>query len=984
MRKSTDLLKILFFFIGWACMVSVSAQEKLVTGKVVDSENGEPLIGVTVFVKGTTLGTITTPDGSYSIKVQPENTIVFSFIGYKSQEVAVGAQTSINVSLASDAIGVDEVVVIGYGQVKKNDATGSVGVIGAKDLNKGSITSPQELIVGKMAGVVVTPGTGAPGSGATIRVRGGSSMSASNDPLIIIDGVPVDNGSVSGMANPLASINPNDIESFSVLKDASSTAIYGSRASNGVIIITTKKGKAGQMKVGYNGTMSVYTIPQMMDVYSADEYRALQAEKNPTHLDRLGDANTDWQKEIYQTAIGQDHNVSLSGAIKEQPYRASIGYTDQDGILKTSNMKRTTLSLGCNPTFFDDALKLNINLKGVYNKSRFANEGAIGAAVQFDPTQPVKDNGPYQDGYFAWTDSNGDMIDQATDNPVALLQLRNDVADVYRSIGNIQADYKMPFLPELRFNVNLGYDYSHSDGDITVADNTSFTTQFAGEDRTYFQDREMEIIEAYFNYNKNFGFLDSNLDAVVGTSEQHFFNDNGWKSTSLDGSIDNGELKEQPTEYYLVSYFGRVNYSMKDRYLLTATMRADGTSKFANNQWGYFPSAAFAWKIKNESFMQNAMVVSDLKLRLSYGETGQQDVVNSNYAALPNYTYSSTDNTAQYQLGDTYYNTVRPEGYDADIKWETTKTYNVGLDFGFWKNRLTGSVDVYQRDTYDMLNTISVPAGSNLRNEVTTNVGDMTNKGVELALNGKIITNEDWYWDLSFNVSYNENEITGLTLVNDPDVYFKTGGISGGVGNRIQAYKIGYPMQSFNVYQQVYGENNKPLEGMYVDRNNDGTITEDGDLYLYKKAAPDYLMGIASRLTYKNWDFSFSGRVSLGNYVYNNTASNYAVYQNLYISGNDFTGNVLKSVTETNFEKPQYLSDYYVENGSFFRMDNINLGYKFENPFGQGTHLRVGAAVQNAFIITNYSGLDPEVYGGIDNNMYPRPRTFVLGVEFGF
>jgi TonB-linked SusC/RagA family outer membrane protein len=988
MRKSAGLLKILFFFIAWGCFISIQAQGKAISGKVVDSDSGDPIIGATVVVKGTTNGTITSTSGTYTLSAASTDVLAISFIGYKTQEIAVGDQSVINITLVPDVLGVDEVVVIGYGQVKKTDATGSVAVIGTKDLNKGAITSPQELIVGKIAGVVVTPGSGAPGSGSTIRIRGGSSLTASNDPLIIIDGVPVDNGSISGMANPMSTINPNDIESFSVLKDASATAIYGSRASNGVIIITTKKGKSGKMRIDYNGTMSVYTVPKLTDVYSADEYRALQAEHNPDQLGLLGDANTDWQKEIYQNALGQDHNVTLSGAIKEQPYRASVGYTNQDGILKTSNLNRTTLSLGFNPTFFDETLKLNINAKGVYNKSRFANESAVGSAVQFDPTQPVKDNGAFQEGYYTWTttDKDGNVIinDQAPDNPVALLELTNDMADVYRSIGNFQADYQLPFLKELRMNLNLGYDYSHSDGDKYTPANTSFTSEFLGNSETYFQDRQMELLEYYLNYKKDFEFMKSSLDVTGGYSWQHFYYDSGYKRMTADESKINGEVKAAPSEYFLVSFFGRVNYSMLDKYLFTATIREDGSSKFKNNKWGFFPSAAFKWKIKNESFMENASVVSDLNLRLSYGETGQQDVAN-NYPSIPLYTFSSSDNTAQYQLGNTYYNTVRPEGYDENIKWETTKTYNAGVDFGFMNNRLTGSIDIYQRDTYDMLNTISVPAGSNLRNEITTNIGSMTNKGVELSLTGKIISRKDFYWDLTYNVGYNENELTGLTLLNDPNVFFKTGdAISGAVGNKIKANQIGYPVNSFSVYQQVFGSDNMPVEGLYVDQNSDGKITEAGDLYLYQKASPDYLMGIASRMTYKNWDFSFSGRVSIGNYVYNNVASNYGNYKGLYNSGNNYTGNVLKSVTKTNFENPQYFSDFYVENGSFFRMDNINFGYNFQNPFGNSTRLRVSATVQNAFVVTNYSGLDPEVFNGVDSNVYPRPRTFVVGVELGF
>jgi TonB-linked SusC/RagA family outer membrane protein len=977
------LLLLLFFLPG-----IVEAQEYTITGKVTDKNTGETLPGVNVVVKGTNMGTVTDINGNYTLKVPDASaTLVYSFIGYASQEFVVGSNKVINVAFEMSVNELEQVVVIGYGTVRKADATGSIAVVGSDEFNKGAITSPQQLLVGKTAGVVITAGNGAPGSGSTIRIRGGSSMSASNDPLIVIDGLPIENKGPSGMSNSLSMINPNDIESMTVLKDASATAIYGSRASNGVIIITTKKGGA-KFKVTYNGNMSVNTVAKTIDVLSGDQFRDLVKwnlyGKSSIAASRLGTANTDWQKEIYRTSLSTDHNLSVSGTFKKLPYRAALGYTNDNGILKTSNFSRTTLAIGLNPSLLDDHLKINVNAKGMYTDTRFASEGAVGSAIGFDPTQPVYDAAS-SNGYFYWKDNSGNPIRIATSNPVAQLNLTKDISAVWRSIGNIQLDYKFHFLPDLHANINAGYDYSSSDGTVDVPEDASWTydpNNGGGIKRAYDQTRKTSLFDFYLNYVKDLESLSSRIDLTAGYSWQHFWRKGSTYETNVSETVVNTDQPYQ-TENYLVSFFGRMNYSLLDKYLLTFTLRDDGSSRFAKeNRWGLFPSVAFAWKISSETFLSNSNLITDLKLRLGYGITGQQDVTNNDFPYLAIYTLS--DDYSRYMFGNQYYNTYRPEGYDVNIKWEETTTYNVGLDFGLLKNRFTGTFDLYSRETKDLINTIPVPAGSNLTNKILTNVGNLTNKGFELTLNGKIIATSEMTWTIGYNIGYNENKITKLTQTNDPNYQgVRVGNIAGGVGSTIQIQSVGSPANSFLVYQQVYNKYDKPIEGLYVDRVPDGIINED-DLYKYKKPSSDVQMGISSALTCKNWDFSFAGRVSLGNYVYNNVSSTRGTYQNVYESGLNYTSNVLVSSGVAKFDGAQYFSDYYIENASFFRMDNISLGYRFAGLFQNKINLRVGAVVQNAFVITKYTGLDPEIFDGIDNNLYPRPRVFMLGVSVEF
>jgi len=1006
MKKQIISFKVLFLFLVWAFSMHAYAQEVKVTGNVTDAADGKSLPGVTVLIKGTAKGTTTDLDGNYSVNVSAGATLVFSYIGYTPQEILVGAQKKIDVALSSSTTGLSEVVVIGYGQVKKSDATGSLSTVSTRDFNKGAITSPQQLLVGKSTGVVITSNSGAPGSGATIRIRGGSSMSANNDPLIVIDGVPVDNTGISGMGNSLTTINPNDVESFTVLKDASATAIYGSRASNGVIIITTKKGQVGKkMEVSYNGNVSIGQAPKFVEVLTGDEMRTLAADLlqqglsglNAAALKRLGTENTDWQKEIYQLAVGHDHNLSVQGAVKNIPYRASYGYTNQDGILKTTNLQRNTLGLNLDPSFLDNHLKISLNVKGSISKENFGNTGAIGAAVAYDPTQPVMNGNTRFGGYHTWVnlsdtlengqmDPNGDPNPIGVANPVALLEQTDNVSNVKRSIGNLGVDYKFHFLPELRANLNMGYDYSNSEGYNNLTDNAAFSFRNGpGQKIDYTQKKKMELLDFTLNYEKDLTGIKSRISVMGGYSYQHFqregtnFHRIGAETKPY---VDSSKYIN---ENYLISFFGRLNYSLMERYLLTFTLRDDGSSRFGeDNRWGLFPSAAFAWKINEESFLKGVKSLSQLKLRLGYGETGQQDIGDNYYPYLA--IYKLSEPTAAYQFGSNFYPTLRPNPYDANIRWESTTTYNIGLDFGFLNDRISGAIDAYLRETKDLINYIPIPAGSNFSNFLTTNVGNLENKGVEFLINVKPVVTSDWFWNIGYNISYNENEITKLTKTDDPNYAgVDAGTISGGVGNFIQNQNVGFPVNSFFVFQQVYDANGMPIEGLYVDLSGKGgTITSSNlNKYHYKQPAPKVTMGLSSNVSYKNIDFSFSSRVNLGNYAYNNLASERSRYSTLY-NQSGFFNNLPTLVYDTKFNNPQYWSDYYVENASFFRLDNISVGYNFNKLFTQKLKARLSFTVNNAFVITKYKGLDPEVDGGIDNNIYPRPRVYVLGVNITY
>ena len=1004
--------------LAMAIPAQVFAQSKYeVKGVVVDT-TGTPVIGASVVEQGTTNGVTTDLNGQYVLRVQSaESVVTVSYIGYKTQTLVASSELLKNLVLEEDSEMIDDVVIIGYGTVKKDDLTGSVVAVKADELNRGAVVSTQDMMQGKVPGLQVIPGDGGPNSGSTIRIRGAASLNASNDPLIVIDGVPVASDAGSGMANPLALVNPNDIESFTVLKDASAAAIYGSRASNGVIIITTKKGRGNSVNVSYNGSFSVSTNTDRIQTMTPEQFRSHMAEYFPvgtTNGDAaapyMGEANTDWQSLIFRTGLSHDHNVSVYGSYKkdrvvELPYRASLGYTGQQGTLHTSKFDRATLDVSLNPKFLNNHLTLSLNAKGVYSHQNYADSGAVGTAAFFNPTvDPYfrNDDGSIDyettNGYYniGVNDDRGELFSPntlAAINPLSMLYDVEKYANTYRTLGNFAIDYKVHGLEALRFNLNLGLDLSTTkefDGVIPGSVQAYRDSEAKGwgkyTDKDWF--RRNQVLDFYANYNESWG--EHNLDAMVGYSWQHFY--------SADRSItyynETGEQYEKSTgvwgreESYLVSFYGRVNYSYASRYLLTITLRADGSSKFAKgNRWGYFPSAAFAWNILNEPFMEGQDVVSNLKLRLGYGETGQQEI--GNYKYLARYSVSENDLSHMANMGsDGLSHMLAPAAYDPNIRWESTTTYNVGVDFGFWDGLVDGSIDVYRRDTKDLLNWVTTPMGANFGTNLLTNVGSMRNQGVEFSLNFNPVRTRDWSLRFGVNGTFQDTKFTKLNNMGDEDyaIFMNSPGTGTG-GNDLQFHKVGYSPYSFYVFEQGYDANGNPIQNGFVDRSGDGKISEVDRYYSDKSPAPDFYFGVNLKLSYKNWDFGFNGHGSVGNYVFN---SFYAQNSSSRIDTRGGLSNFATTVLRTGWTKTsspqQDRSDLYLEDASFFRLDDINLGYTFDNVNNSGLDLRLAAGVQNVFVLTKYSGVDPEVSGvaGIDGTIWPRPRIYSVRLSLNF
>jgi len=975
---------------------SVLAQTGNIRGKVQDQKN-EHIPFATVQLEGTQMGASTDDNGNYTIQnvAYGPYTLIVSYVGYKtfSQSVTVNSSdVELDIVLVSDYIGLNEVVVVGYGTKQVKDLTGSVSSVSSKDFLNGNVATPEQLITGKVAGVEITSNGGAPGSGSRIRIRGGTSLNASNDPLIVIDGVPVANSGINGSANALNLINPNDIENITILKDASASAIYGSRAANGVIIITTKKGSANaKFGISFLTTNSVAKITNYVPVLSAAVFRAT-VDSAQQHL--LGSASTDWQKEIYRTAFSTDNDLTFSGGIKILPYRLSLEYLNQEGILLRSQMNRTSVSLNLSPSFLKNSLKVEVSTKFAYTKNFFTDQGAIGSAVTFDPTQPVRVDSSAYGGYFEWLTAGKPNV-LAPRNPLGLINGKDDKSNVYRFLGNIQLDYTLPFLPALRANLNLGTDLSRSNGTVFVPASAASAFTQQGVNNQYSQVKNNKLLEFYLNYLKEIKQISSKVDFTAGYSYQDwldttpsFPNINAVGDTLTPAGIP---FKTQNT---LISFYGRLNYTLMGRYLLTVTLRDDGSSRFSpDNRWGLFPSAAVAWRISDESFLKNSKFISNLKLRLGYGVTGQQDIF-ADYPYINNYTQGTS--TAQYQFGydesgnPLFFYVLRPDGYDANIKWEQTATYNVGLDFGFHNGRVNGSIDWYDKKTTDLLAVIPLPEGTNFKNNILTNVGSMENKGVEVMLDVIPFDNQTFTWEIGANATFNHNEITKLTAVPDSSTLgILVGGISGGIGNTIQIQSVGYPVFTFYAYQQRYDENGKPVAAVsnaiadtaaFVDRNHDGKITPS-DLYrLNKSPEPKVSISFYSTFVYKNWSAGFQLRGNFGNYMYNNVNSQLGNHTQIDAS-KGYLSNLTENYLETLFPKPEYLSDYYIEDASFVRCDNINIGYNFKSIMKKNISLKVSAIVQNVFVITGYSGLDPEIAGGIDNNIYPRPRIYSLSLN---
>ena len=976
------LLRLLFSIL----LIPVSAyaqNQKTVTGTVID-ETGEPLIGATVKVVGKSIGAITDFDGHYSLTVPADTKqLSFSYVGYKDY-IADITSNVINVTMKPNSKVLDEVVVIGYGVRKKDDLTGSVSSVGEKDFNKGVISSPEELVNGKIAGVQIVNGGGSPTSGATIRVRGGASLNASNDPLIVIDGVPMEvGGSVSGSGNFLSLINPNDIESMTILKDASSTAIYGSRASNGVIIITTKKGKGDGIKISFQTTNSVSTKTKTSDMLSTDEFIGIVNELGTEHQKSLlGDTRTDWNDQIFQTAFGTDNNLSISGrATSWLPFRVSAGAYSQDGILKTDNVKRFTGNMNLTPSFFNDELRFQFGLKATYSKNRFADTDAIWGGATLNPTIPVYSGNDAFGGYNEAVDANGVPVTGALANAVGRLNQYKSTSDVYRVIGNVDVDWNIRWVKGLRLHATGGYDWSKGEGHVVVPKEAFSFYTTGGRDYIYGPQKNYNrLLTLYANYNRDFDAIDSNIDATFGYDYQY------WKyATPFYAELNTEGVQQSTTaatdqRHSLISYYGRLNYTLMKRYLLTATVRRDGSSRFAkDNRWGTFPSVALAWRVSQENFFEPLRgIVNDFKLRASYGVTGQQDGI-GNYGYIPVYT-AGLDG-AQYQFGGKPVYTYRPEAYNPDLKWETTKSWNYGFDLSLLNNRFTLSADYYTRKTENLLATVPVPAGTNFDKAMLENVGNVDSKGLELAVTAHVVDTKDWSWNVTANAAWQRVRIKNLTLTPgapSPDTE---------VGPWIDSYQMqvfstDYAPYSFYLYKQLYDqETGRPIEGMYADLDGDGQITTK-DRYHHHSPAPDWILGFSTSLSYKKWTLSTSMRGNIGGYIFNGMAMNTGAWETM--SYNDYQlNNLNRSFLDTRFQRRQYLSDYYLENASFLKMDNLQLAYDFGKVY-KSLNLHVSAMLQNVFTITKYKGVDPESMNGVDTAIYPRPRTFSVTVGLNF
>ncbi len=978
-----SLLLVALFVIG--CL-QLLAQTRTIKGEVTDAQNGEALIGATVMVEGEKGGTVTDFDGNFSLQVSSSaKKIKVSYIGYIDKVLSIS--DNMKVKLESDSKALADVVVIGYGTARKSDLTGSVATVKSKDFNKGLVSSPEQLINGKVSGVQIMSNSGSASAGSTIRVRGGASLNASNDPLIVLDGVPLEQGGISGnSSNFLSMINPSDIESMTVLKDASSTAIYGSRASNGVIIITTKKGQQGAVKVNFNTTNSLQTRAQMVDMLSRDEFvNVINQFGDANQKSLLGTANTDWNDEVYRTAFGTDNNLSVSGSIdKWLPFRVSVGYYNQSGLVRKDNVERWTGNVVLTPSFFQDHLKLTINAKGTLNNNSFNNGGAVWAAATFNPTIPVYSGNDKYGGYNEALDADGVPVNAGVRNPRGLVDLYDSKSKVSRFIGSMDVDYKVHFLPDLKLHATVGADYAKGDGTIYVpayaAQSYNKDESLGGSDYKYGpQKNENRLLTLYANYAKYFEDIKSNVDLTAGYDYQY------WKSTTplyytkSAAGTNLSTVKASDYRHVMLSYYGRINYSFDGKYLLTATVRRDASSRFSKDtRWGTFPSVALGWTLTEEPWLKNQKVLSNLKLRASYGVTGQQEGI-GNYNYLPVYTYSVTG--AEAFINGQYINTYRPEAYVSDLKWETTTSWNFGLDFGFLDGRIGGAIDFYTRKTKDLLASVPTAAGTNFSKTILTNVGNVDSKGIEVSLNATPIQTKDWEWNLSYNFTWQDMKVKNLSLTK--------GGSQTNVkvGPSIDAYQFqvlseGYEPYMFYVYHQLYdSKTGKPIEGAYADLNNDGEINES-DLYRYHSPAPKYIMGLSTSLRYKQLTLGMSFRANIDNYVYNGMGMSTGAFETVSYN-NSQLNNLNTSFLKTGFKTRQYLSDYYVENASFLKLDNLSLSYNV-GKINKWASLTVSAMVQNVFTITGYSGTDPEVPNGMDNSFYPRPRTYSvsLGLQF--
>ena len=971
--------KFKLFLIGILLSTSFTMfAQQTVKGVVKEKATGEYLPGVSVVVKGTTRGSETDFDGNFTIeKVKTGDILVFRYLGYADKEVVISVSFNLTIELEESSEQLEEIVVVGYGTTTIRDATGSVEAITEKKFTKGNIVTPENLLSGRVAGVNITT-SGAPGSGSQIRIRGGSSLNASNDPLIVVDGLPM-SGTAGGSRGVLATINPNDIASFSILKDASATAIYGSRGANGVIIITTKKGRK-EYSLDYDFQMGFGEIKDRINVFDGAAFRNLVAQKQPSMSGLLGTANTNWQDEIYQKSVSTQHNITARGQIFGIiPTRLSVGFAGIEGNILTSQYDRATVSLSMNPSFFDNHFKISLNYNRAFENNRFADAGQVGAALRYDPTQPVYDaTSPFGGFYQHLTRTpQGILVNNGTRNPVASLLQNNNTSNVFRQYGNLKLEYNFHFLPELTVTANAGFDKSIGEGEGNSPLNSpaNYTDLFVGYDSSYTNEVLNESFDTYFTYVKTFDKL--NTDIMAGYSYQSF-DGSGDSTGNRRNPNDTGATSYVSTPVVLIGFLARANLTYNEKYMLTLNYRRDGTSRFGpENRWGDFGGAALAWRVSDEDFLKDNQVISDLKLRASYGINGQQDGISGDLY-LDKYRFGNQGSGYLFN-GVPVQSTIPSER--SNLKWENTATIELGIDYGLFNNKITGSINAFQKNSTDLLADAPVADGSNFTNRVLQNVGDLQVNGVEFTVNADIIKNEDFNWNVNFNTTYLDREIKELALNQD----ITTGGIAGGTGNFVQLYREGFAPNSFYVFKQLYDTAGQPIEGAYADLNGDGIINTQ-DKYLKGNPQADFTFGLQSSIDYKNFDLAFNLRASLGNYVYNNVNSALAQYDLLL--DNAVLGNIPTTVLNTNFNSTSdvIISDIYLENASFLRMDNITLGYTFDRPIKKfaSNSIRLWAGMQNVFTITNYSGLDPEVFNGIDNTIYPRPRTFLIGANIKF
>ena len=984
--KKLMLLLIVFLTGNFYSQYSLS-------GKIIDN-SGDPVIGASVFLKELSSGSSSDINGQYFIKnlAKGSYNLIISIVGYKTISESLIIQSNIvkDFTIKEDALLLNEAVVIGYGTARTKDITGSAVLITDKDFNKGSVTTPEQLIMGKIPGVKINSNNGAPGSGSRIRIRGGTSINASNDPLIVIDGVPLDNGGIDGSANPLNLINPNDIASFVVLKDASATAIYGSRGANGVILITTKRGNGldNNLKVQFTTNNSLSTIAKYASPLTANQYRELINEFGTANqIDELGDSSTDWQKEIYRNAYINENNLSISGGIKNLPYRFSFGSKHEQGLLKRHKLDRYSAALNLSPSFLDNHLKLDVNTRYVQTDNFFADQSAIGAANGFDPTLPVYSGdtayGGYYEFLYAAGGNAGKPIPLALRNPLGLIMQKDDISNVSRFIGNAKLTYKAHFMPELKAVINVGTDIASSNGSVTIPIQAASNFQNGGLFSEYKMEKSNQLIDGFLNYSNSEKAKKHRIDLTTGYSFQEWSTIRPtYPRFNIAGDTLNPPGIATDTKNALLSFYGRSIYSFNDKYVVTATLRRDGSSRFSpESRWGVFPSFSAAWIISEESFLKKLEFLNYLKARVGYGVTGQQDIY-ADYPYIANYQEGSV--TAQYLFGNQYYTTLRPDGYDYSIQWETTSSTNLGLDFGILNDRISGSFDYYKKETSDLLATVPVVAGTNFTNQLLTNVGSMTNEGVELNLNFGLLNSNNTKLDLGINGTYNKNLITGLTAVPDTSSIGIQVGDIGGFGNTAQIHTVGYSTFTYFLYEANYDLDGKPIENQFTDFNNDSIVNID-DRVRTGNPNPKWFFGLNMNLEHKSWYTGFSMRAELGGYVYNNVA---AQSGNLQSGNSTFnSGNIHSSFLETGFEGKSFeqsVNSYYLEKSDFLRIDYFTLGYNFGNQLSDKFRMNAALVINNVFVMSNYSGMDPEVVGGIDNTIYPRPRIFSLNLTFDF